>query len=707
MSRPLISVVSDETQAARMSISGLLVGSPIYDPAMPRLGGFPQRRSLDSDALFESAMGSEAGVMQRSLPPGPERDALLAKIFEAAQASAGDLPALIEELRGLMVGRDLTQLINSVVVPATTVAYTDGESLADGDATSSWAAKIEYLVGVALSVDPEGDTDTPPQVSQRVRQLISDIFEADQLNMLTDGLAHADRGDGHRELLLQQLRLEYQVDRMPGYAVHLEEVDTEVFGRHRDYYVNGLGFDPADVIRVTRRRACWLNQTFKSALDALEDVLNGGVPNPMAEETMRKGLDAPTLWDPDDVAACTDIPVEQIIAMLEFFSVEFGCQPEFRAPRDANRVRTHPVIKLDDGTYLVPDSWSMSAVLHHRLAVEPKRSGYDPQKYFKHRQDAHERLIASTLTNVFGTSNVHPSQHYTLASGDNGETDALVCAEWPLVVEAKAIALTERGRRGYTDRVDKKLQEILGKALEQTDRALTYILDENGRSFASKQGGPQISLLPADIAGGTAIIITFERIDPFAFGGLAVAGDVNRPTWVISLTDLLMVAEILSDPAAFHHYAHTRARMYSAEASVFSEADALGAYLLNRLRIVDQSTSEGSPRIFIGYSCAEINDFYTRQEIGLEADRPTTGIPDEVTDALTNALRQPGWAECLDAVMVVDSSRWKKWKRFWGKHRRGGDFALNDQVSLVSLPDGQSSLERIDGTIRLNIPSRR
>ncbi|NMK96203.1 hypothetical protein HHM16_11870, partial [Staphylococcus capitis] len=186
----------------------------------------------------------------------------------------------------------------------------------------------------------------------------------------------------------------------------------------------------------------WLNQTFKSALDALEDVLNGGVPNPMAEETMRKGLDAPTLWDPDDVAACTDIPVEQIIAMLEFFSVEFGCQPEFRAPRDANRVRTHPVIKLDDGTYLVPDSWSMSAVLHHRLAVEPKRSGYDPQKYFKHRQDAHERLIASTLTNVFGTSNVHPSQHYTLASGDNGEIDALVCAEWPLVVEAKAIALT-------------------------------------------------------------------------------------------------------------------------------------------------------------------------------------------------------------------------------------------------------------------------
>jgi hypothetical protein len=388
-----------------------------------------------------------------------------------------------------MTGRDLTQLINSVVVPVTTVAYTGRESLADGDSTSSWAAKVEYLVGVALSVDPGGGADTPPQVTERVRQLISDIFEADQLRMLTDGLARADANDAGRELLLQQLQLEYQVDRMPGYAVHLEQVDAEVFGRHRDYYLKGLGFDPADVIRVTRLRARWVNQTFTSALDALTDALNSGAPDPAAEEVIRNGFAPPTLWDPDDVAARTDIPVEQITAMLDFFSTEFGCQHEFRAPGDANRARTHPCIELDDGTYLVPDSWSLSAILHQRLAVEPKRSGYDPQKYYKHRQDAHERLVASTLETVFGTSNVHSSQHYTLGSGDKGEIDALVCTEWPLIVEAKAIALTERGRRGYTDRVDKKLEEILGKALDQTDRAVTYILDEGGRSRPHRAGG--------------------------------------------------------------------------------------------------------------------------------------------------------------------------------------------------------------------------
>lgn len=107
-------------------------------------------------------------------------------------------------------------------------------------------------VGVALSLEPGGDADTPPEVTQRVGQLISEIFGADQLRMITEFIANVDAGvdDGHRELLLQQLQLEYQADRMPGYAIHLEQVDAEVFGRHRDYYVTGLGFDPCGVIRA-------------------------------------------------------------------------------------------------------------------------------------------------------------------------------------------------------------------------------------------------------------------------------------------------------------------------------------------------------------------------------------------------------------------------------------------------------------------------
>ena len=316
-------------------------------------------------------------------------------------------------------------------------------------------------------------------------------------------------------------------------------------------------------------------------------------------------------------------------------------------------------------------------------------------------------MVAGALKKVFGSSNVYSTQHSALASGDRGEIDSLVCAEWPLVVEAKAIALTDSGRRGAPARVDKKLKEILGKALDQTDRALTYILDEGGPSFAPTENGRSVELLPREVSGGTAIIVTFERIDPFASGGLAVAGAVKHPTWVVSLTDMLMVADILADPTAFHHYARTRADMHSVEATAAAESDALGAYLLDRLSIQHDVPAEEETRILIGYSSDALNDFYTRQEAGLEAHKPTTGVPDEVINPLADALGQSGWAKCVDAVMTAHPSVWPKWKRFRERHRRGGTFTLNDRVSLVALSKAYSSLEQVDGSIRLNIPARR
>lgn len=294
------------------------------------------------------------------------------------------------------------------------------------------------------------------------------------------------------------------------------------------------------------------------------------------------------------------------------------------------------------------------------------------------------------------------TQHYDLASGDHGEIDSLVCAEWPMVVEAKAIALTEAGRRGAPRRVDTKLKDILGKALDQTDRALTYILDQGGRSFAPTANAKLAQLLPDDVSGGTAVIVTFERIDPFASGGLEVAGNVNRPTWVVSLTDLLMIADILTDPAAFHHYARTRADMHGARASAFAEADALGAYLLDRLSILNSAAED--TRILIGYSCGALNNFYTRQEAELDAEKPTTGLPDEVLIALANMLRKPGWVKIVDAVMTADSSMWKKLKNFRRRHRRGGTFTLNDQASLLITAMPEPSLEWIGDSVSLNIP---
>ncbi|MBF6543415.1 hypothetical protein [Nocardia brasiliensis] len=676
---------------------------------MTRFGGFPQGRILDIGSLTAATKPTGAATIRESLAPGPEREAALIAVFESLRSQADELPALIDELRDLMAGRELTQLISSVAIPASMMGFAGAESMADGESTSSWAAKIEYLVGVALSLDHTGHADTPRAVTQRVVSLVSDIFDADQARMIVASLPDADGvgADANRGLLLQQLRLEYQSDRMPGYATHLEQVDAEVFGRHREYYSVAFGFDPSDVIRVTRRYARSVNQAFSAAREAVVTDLDSDDACPRAAVELVEALDAAALWTPEQVAAATGVAVEQIAAMLDFFSTTYGSQPGFRTPGDRNQARTHPCIKLEDATYFVPDPWSLSAVIHNRLTVEPKRDGFDPQKYHKHRQDAHERLVARVLQRVFGIDNVPTTQHYDPASEQHGEIDALVLAEWPLVVEAKAIALTDAGRRAAPSRVDKKVKEILGKALDQTERVLTYILEEGGRAFARTHDARPIELIPREVAGGTAVIVTFERIDPFAFGGLAVAGAVKYPTWVVCLTDLMMVADVLADPASLHHYARLRAGMHAARASAATECDALGAYLHDRLSILNDADAyaDEATRILITNASNELNDFYTRQEFGLEVDTPTASIAADVAGALASTLKQAGWSDAVNAVMSASPTVWTKWKKFRHRHRNIGVFVLDDHVSLVATTARESTIECANGVVRLHIPA--
>ncbi|MDZ7882577.1 MAG: hypothetical protein U5N53_06535, partial [Mycobacterium sp.] len=127
------------------------------------------------------------------------------------------------------------------------------------------------------------------------------------------------------------------------------------------------------------------------------------------------------------------------------------------------------------------------------------------------------------------------------------------------------------------------------------------------------------------------------------------------------------------------------------------------AYLLDRLRILDSAAVD--TRIVIGYSCEALNNFYTRQEVGLTAEKPTTGVSDDIAGALAHTLREHGWVEFVDAVMTADTSVWKKWKNFRRRHRLGGTFTLTAKASLVVSKAADSSLEQTGDSISINIPT--
>ena len=204
------------------------------------------RRLLEFSPDVEMPAGiidatSTPGVVSL-IPPGPEREAVLAEVMADLEQRASQLDALATELRRLVARHDPMQLIPSIAVRAS-MGFLDPESADDAPHTFSTDAKIEYLAGLALA-GPPGTEDVDETITRRAVALISSVFSAVQAGLvLQPPSEHAARHMGHESASFF-LRLQYLYDRTAGYAVHLEEIGDEVFEPHRALYREELGFCP-------------------------------------------------------------------------------------------------------------------------------------------------------------------------------------------------------------------------------------------------------------------------------------------------------------------------------------------------------------------------------------------------------------------------------------------------------------------------------
>lgn len=660
--------------------------------------------------MWASTTTVDGVTFREAIVPGPDRALAIARIRDHFEALAETLQPAVDALRDLVASHEPVELISSVAIPAMLGFRGNGPSVDDAPETVTWSAKIEYLVGVALSLPP-GTASTTTDVTDEAIDLLGDVFDAVQARNMVDSFARPTTGNQGLDAALFMLRLEHVFDRMPGYPIHLEQIDSEVFDRHRQFYVDTLGFNPADVVRVVRRRHAAQTLRVNAAFEQVQRLLDRAPEHAAhAMWEMLQALNDSRSWRPNAVAADASIDATEVGRMLSFFSTSFGSQPDFRLPTDENVARTHPCIDLGTGTYFIPDPWSLLAAVHGRLAKAAAADSSGPlQRYRRHREDGHQRLVAGALRRVFGHELVAENQHYASQTDGWGEIDAFVRVEWPIIVEAKAHGLTDPGRRGAPRRVATVAGNVIEKALEQTRRAHTYIWDEGGRSFASREGGRPVDQLPAQLSGITDMIVTFERMDPLAMQGPAVVHQQERPVWIVNIADLLMVVEILTDAVSFHHYARTRATTTASGPIIYMESDGLGAYLHDRLAGARAKAAERpDDTVILGYTSSEINEFFTATELGEKAAKPTTGVPSAITAALTVAVRSNTgvWTRVADQVMGAGPDTWKRWRSFSRRHRTGGTFALSGDVELSVAP--AALLTAGDGgRVQLGIPGRK
>jgi hypothetical protein len=597
----------------------------------------------------------------------------------------------VQALRDLVAEHDPLQLIPAISLLTSTATWTKGDRVDDGDQTFSWDAKIEYLAGLVLA-GPVGDADVGEDATVKAIDLTAEVFEAAKAGLFLTSVEEGATDNPTLDLTSYMMQVERLVDRMHGYAVYLEEINDAVFDSRRRLYLDVLGFCPSDVVRVVRRHNRWVNTEVNRVVPLLASSES------MSEEDLNDllrayggALDAACLWSADALAHSTGFPSDQMEAMLAAMSTEFGSQADFRVPGDDNVLRTHPFIRSED-SYLVPLPWSPAHCVHDWLVahLDKEPNAKLREAYFKGRSDAAERLVQSSLDSIFGDSVVHANVHYDGADG-HGEVDCLVGGGTPVVVEVKSQSVTDPGRRGRRDRLERVVDELLGRSFDQTGKATAYI-NEGGRTFASKQGDEERQLLHDDVADPVQIVVSFEGIDPLAISMSALTkSESRRPVWLTDLADFLLVRDLLWDPASFLHFARTRSNPTGPVP--YMETDAVAGYLEDRLVAASESEdlAPGPEGPLLRYNSGLINDYYTKSEMGYPAEPPGPGIPDEVREALrVTGVRDNSilWRQVASAVMEMTPADWGRWKHFHRRDRTGRIFtAPSGSVGILRSAD--------------------
>jgi hypothetical protein len=646
-------------------------------------------------------MGASMGALG-DLPPADGSAAharAVGNIKADLGARAARLDESVEVLLQLVQRHDPLQLIPSISVLTSSVTWAEGTRIDDGDQTFSWEAKIEYLAGLALA-GPRGDADVGEDVTLEAIELTATVFDATQAGLFLWSVEDGVTDDPTLDLTSYMMQVEHLVDRMRGYAVHLEEVSEAVFEPRRSLYLDVLGFCPSDVVRLVRRHNGWVNAEAHRLGPLLASVGSmGDEGQTEVAHAFKYALDAVCLWSPDLLAQSTGLPHEEVEAMLTLMSTEFGSQPEFRVPGDENILRKRPFIRSSD-VFLVPMPWAPAHCIHDWLLdylnKEPNPRLRDA--YFKGRSDAAERLVHSSLATIFGDSPVHANVHYDGASG-HGEVDCLVGRGTPVVVEVKSQSVTDPGRRGNRARLERVTKEILERSSDQTGKASDYIID-GGRLFASNEGAEARQLLHDTVCTPIQIVVSFEGIDPLSISISALTkSEVPRTVWVTDLADFLVVRDILGDPGPFLHYA--KARSDPSRPAPYMETDALVSYLEDRLTASPESAvSAGPPALLLHYNSGLINDYYTKLELGYPAERLGLGIPDEIREVLrVTGVKDNSilWWQVASAVLEMTPADWAKWKHFGRRNRADRLFTLPAQDVGIVLSSTAAEPEIVAG----------
>ncbi|MEM7314267.1 MAG: nuclease-related domain-containing protein, partial [Planctomycetota bacterium] len=292
-----------------------------------------------------------------------------------------------------------------------------------------------------------------------------------------------------------------------------------------------------------------------------------------------------------------------------------------------------------------------------------RRRRLESDRWTRSQKKASEGYTAELFATLLPDAEIIIDAHYWAKDGNETKwTDcdvlAIFCRRL-FVIEVKAGRYTHKppGKKIRDHR--KSLKELIENAAKQANRLVENLLAGGTLEILNAKQEVQFVLDSSAIDTITRCCVSLDCIGDIASRSedLALIGvDIGEnPIWTLSISDLMVYADIFTNPLIFIDYVDERMRAFaSPKCHVSDELDHLGLYLEhNRYANLSEQFKAGSVENWTGYR-DRLDRYYAKVWRGEEATLPSQQMPKWLSQILEHLSESRNPDRCRIAIRLLE-----------------------------------------------------
>ena len=596
-----------------------------------------------------------------------------------------------------------------------------------------YAHYLEMLQAFSVMQDRSFASEPLGQEAERLLDSMGEIGDAIQWRLMGN-IGNLTDEEIQQRFVLQGIRTQTTAVRNWAYLNHMREVSQALANTVRSDFIDLHGVDPVKLMEtllnlartsedrvnqhLSRVRSFYLQQTpqkiGESYVDAFPDVVGFDADHlfemagrhlasfkAMLVQHSDLRLGDNFTFSLDDIAAAygEGADREPLGRTFDKLAIPFG---ELRDQNKEHVVLDNPVwkrpfIKVADETYF---SAVIGLMPHYTLgifeALVSEDSGLE-ERYRSRKARYLEDELESLFGRSFPSGKIHRGSVWDDGAGGNGENDlTAVVGSVAIVVEAKSGLISPPASRGAPDRFRRTVRELIEEPAEQANRFIGILKSLQAPHAFPTKNGPANTIDVSGVRSYIPVTVTLEQFGSVSNLRSLVESGITAKTLpelapVISLTDLMVIFDILGLQSEKVHYLARRREIDSHLDWHGDELDMLGFYLEHGLNIGETEFSGEHVYELLMYS-KSFDLFYESQESEVSVPKPELALTQRWKNMLAR-LDQGKADNWLDASILLLNVPFQDQRKLEGKIeilsgrvRRGKTKQPHNAVILLAGP---------------------